>query len=185
MPSDCNQTGDRCQDIPSTKCRPRPPSTSACLSTTARNGFAESVEYLLNQSFSDFELIIADNASTDDTESICRELASRDASRSLLSQRRQHRRVPELRSGIRALVGEVLQVGILQRRLPGRLPREMRRGARRPTGRRARLSEGHPDFRGAGRRGVRGRVRRQSQSGTGPPVRSDSGSISIASGSTT
>jgi glycosyltransferase involved in cell wall biosynthesis len=38
----------------------------------------ESVEYLLNQSFGDFELIISDNASTDDTETICRALAARD-----------------------------------------------------------------------------------------------------------
>ena len=39
----------------------------------------ESVEYLLNQSFADFELIIADNASTDATEAICRRIAGRDA----------------------------------------------------------------------------------------------------------
>jgi glycosyltransferase involved in cell wall biosynthesis len=39
----------------------------------------ESVEHLLSQSFGDFELIIADNGSTDDTESICRELADRDS----------------------------------------------------------------------------------------------------------
>jgi len=38
----------------------------------------ESVEYLLSQSFGDFELIIADNASTDDTEAMCRTLADRD-----------------------------------------------------------------------------------------------------------
>jgi glycosyltransferase involved in cell wall biosynthesis len=38
----------------------------------------ESIEYLLCQSFTDFELIIADNASTDDTETICRTLAERD-----------------------------------------------------------------------------------------------------------
>jgi glycosyltransferase involved in cell wall biosynthesis len=38
----------------------------------------ESVEYLLEQSFRDFELVIADNASTDDTETICRTLAERD-----------------------------------------------------------------------------------------------------------
>ena len=38
----------------------------------------ESIEYLLNQSFKDFELIIADNASTDGTETICRGIAERD-----------------------------------------------------------------------------------------------------------
>jgi len=39
---------------------------------------AESIEYLLNQSFEDFELIIADNASTDETGTICRGIAERD-----------------------------------------------------------------------------------------------------------
>jgi glycosyltransferase involved in cell wall biosynthesis len=38
----------------------------------------ESIDYLLNQSFKDFELIIADNASTDETEAICRGIADRD-----------------------------------------------------------------------------------------------------------
>lgn len=37
------------------------------------------LESLLAQSFTDFELIISDNASTDATESICREYAARDA----------------------------------------------------------------------------------------------------------
>ncbi|MDB4035278.1 glycosyltransferase family 2 protein [Pseudomonadales bacterium] len=37
------------------------------------------LESLLTQTFSDFELIIADNASTDDTEEICREFAARDS----------------------------------------------------------------------------------------------------------
>lgn len=36
------------------------------------------IESLLAQTYSDFELIISDNASTDDTESICRDYASRD-----------------------------------------------------------------------------------------------------------
>jgi len=38
----------------------------------------QSLEALLNQTFSDFELIISDNASTDGTEEICREYAQRD-----------------------------------------------------------------------------------------------------------
>ena len=38
----------------------------------------ESIDYLLNQSFKDFELIIADNASTDETGTICRGIAERD-----------------------------------------------------------------------------------------------------------
>jgi glycosyltransferase involved in cell wall biosynthesis len=40
---------------------------------------AQSLESLLGQTFGDFELVISDNASTDGTESICREYAARDA----------------------------------------------------------------------------------------------------------
>lgn len=39
----------------------------------------EALDSLLAQTFTDFELIISDNASTDSTEAICREYASRDA----------------------------------------------------------------------------------------------------------
>ena len=39
----------------------------------------EALESMLAQTFNDFELIIADNASTDDTEVICREYAARDS----------------------------------------------------------------------------------------------------------
>jgi glycosyltransferase involved in cell wall biosynthesis len=39
---------------------------------------AEAMDSLLAQTFADFELIVADNASTDATESICRERAGRD-----------------------------------------------------------------------------------------------------------
>lgn len=38
----------------------------------------KTIEAILNQSFQDFELIIADNASTDNTEEICREFAAKD-----------------------------------------------------------------------------------------------------------
>jgi glycosyltransferase involved in cell wall biosynthesis len=38
----------------------------------------EALDSVLTQTFADFELIISDNASEDDTESICREYASRD-----------------------------------------------------------------------------------------------------------
>ncbi len=39
---------------------------------------AEALEALLGQTYTDFELIISDNASTDETERICREVSSRD-----------------------------------------------------------------------------------------------------------
>ena len=40
---------------------------------------AESIEALLGQSFDDFELIISDNASTDDTGDICQRYARQDS----------------------------------------------------------------------------------------------------------
>jgi len=40
---------------------------------------ADALDSILTQSFRDFELIIADNASTDDTEAICRRVAASDA----------------------------------------------------------------------------------------------------------
>jgi glycosyltransferase involved in cell wall biosynthesis len=40
---------------------------------------AESVDSLLDQTFTDFELIISDNASTDNSEAICRAYAAKDA----------------------------------------------------------------------------------------------------------
>ncbi len=39
----------------------------------------QTLEALLAQTFTDFELVVSDNASTDGTESICREFAARDA----------------------------------------------------------------------------------------------------------
>jgi len=43
------------------------------------NYLAESIEALLGQTYSDYELIISDNASTDGTEEICRHYAARDS----------------------------------------------------------------------------------------------------------
>lgn len=43
-----------------------------------QNYLSESLEALLDQSYTDFELIISDNASTDETESICRSYAAQD-----------------------------------------------------------------------------------------------------------
>src|SRR5260370_2433857 len=42
------------------------------------NYVRRSVQSLLAQDYEDFELLISDNASTDETESICRELAESD-----------------------------------------------------------------------------------------------------------
>ncbi len=42
------------------------------------NFLSEAIDTLLNQTFSDFELIISDNASTDGTEQICRQYAEND-----------------------------------------------------------------------------------------------------------
>ena len=39
---------------------------------------AKSLDSILSQTFTDFELLISDNASTDRTEEICQEYASRD-----------------------------------------------------------------------------------------------------------
>ncbi len=44
----------------------------------AERYLVETLESLLNQTFTDFELIISDNASTDRTEEICRKYAARD-----------------------------------------------------------------------------------------------------------
>jgi glycosyltransferase involved in cell wall biosynthesis len=43
-----------------------------------QNFLSQSLDALLGQSFTDFELIISDNASTDDTAEICRDYAARD-----------------------------------------------------------------------------------------------------------
>jgi len=45
----------------------------------AVNYIAEAIESLLAQTYDDFELIISDNASTDDTETICRAYAKQDS----------------------------------------------------------------------------------------------------------
>jgi glycosyltransferase involved in cell wall biosynthesis len=42
------------------------------------NYIQEAIESILSQTFEDFELIISDNASTDQTEAICRSFALKD-----------------------------------------------------------------------------------------------------------
>lgn len=52
---------------------------SVCLLTYNRAGLiSKTVETILNQSLTDFELIINDNCSTDETETICKELEKQD-----------------------------------------------------------------------------------------------------------
>ena len=54
---------------------------------------SEAIDTLLAQTFTDFELIISDNASTDATESICREYAARDL-RISYNRQRENRGAP-------------------------------------------------------------------------------------------
>jgi glycosyltransferase involved in cell wall biosynthesis len=67
-------------DLRKGRIMPSMPRVSICI--PVRNGqkyLAECIESVLTQTFSDFELIICDNASTDATESICRRFAARDS----------------------------------------------------------------------------------------------------------
>jgi glycosyltransferase involved in cell wall biosynthesis len=60
---------------------PGPPAPMVCIGLPVYNGeryLRESLDALLAQTFTDFELVISDNASTDTTAEICREYAERD-----------------------------------------------------------------------------------------------------------
>lgn len=57
------------------------PLTRVCIGMPVRNGqryVQQAVESILAQTFGELELVISDNASTDDTERICRKLAEKD-----------------------------------------------------------------------------------------------------------
>jgi glycosyltransferase involved in cell wall biosynthesis len=56
-----------------------PPLTIGLPVRQGENYLSESLDSLLAQTYSDFELIISDNASTDGTEEICRDYAARDS----------------------------------------------------------------------------------------------------------
>jgi glycosyltransferase involved in cell wall biosynthesis len=57
----------------------QPPRVSIGLPVyNGENYIREAIDSILSQTFEDFELIISDNASTDETEKICREYANRD-----------------------------------------------------------------------------------------------------------
>ena len=51
-----------------------------------QNYIVQALDSLLSQTYSDFELIISDNASTDSTQDICKDYASRDARISYVRQ---------------------------------------------------------------------------------------------------
>lgn len=55
-----------------------PPVTIGLPIFNGRNFMVETLESILSQTFPDFELVISDNASTDETEAICREYAAKD-----------------------------------------------------------------------------------------------------------
>ena len=61
------------------KSAPHPGSPSAFPVYNGEKYVAESLEALLGQSFTDFELIISDNASTDGTGDICRRYEKQDS----------------------------------------------------------------------------------------------------------
>ena len=74
----------------------------------------ESIEYLLNQSFRDFELIIADNASTDEhRDDLSRDRRTRSSS-PVPSPQLEYRRLSQLRLRVPALDCAVFQVGVVQ-----------------------------------------------------------------------
>jgi len=56
-----------------------PPLTIGLPVYNGQNYVSESLDSLLAQTYTDFELIISDNASTDSTEEICRDYAARDS----------------------------------------------------------------------------------------------------------
>lgn len=71
-------SGDRVKAMGSAE-SPRPPAVS--IGVPVHNGaeyIGKALDSILAQTFADFEVIVSDNASTDATETICREYASRD-----------------------------------------------------------------------------------------------------------
>ena len=56
---------------------------------------AESIASLLDQSYEDFELLISDNASTDDTADVCRSYARQDRRIRVHPPAGEHRTLPQ------------------------------------------------------------------------------------------
>ena len=79
-----------------------------------RNGarfLAETLDSLLAQSHADFELLISDNASTDETQAIGRAYAARDPEGSLPPQRCRSWPGRQLQPPLPTVAGKIFQVG--------------------------------------------------------------------------
>ena len=72
----------------------------------AKRFLADSIEALLAQDFTDFELIISDNASSDGSTDICREYAAKDARISLIVQERNLGAIRNFDFALRAARGK-------------------------------------------------------------------------------
>ena len=99
----------------------------------------QTLDSLLAQTFRDFELIIADNASTDGTAAICQEYAGRDSRIRYVQKRGQYRRQSEFQPAGRAGAGTVLQARQRRRSLSPRASRAVCLGPRSPSRGRALL----------------------------------------------
>ena len=88
------------------------------------------IRSMLDQDFGDFELLVADNASTDATAAIIEEFAAPDGRGAPPAQRRQPGRGLELQPGRRRGAGRVLHVDGRRRHVRAVVPRDLRRRAR-------------------------------------------------------
>jgi glycosyltransferase involved in cell wall biosynthesis len=75
------------------------------------NFIRDAFNSILAQTYSDWELVISDNASTDRTEQICREYAQRDHRIHWYRSAQKPRRQLELRSRVPTGIRRILQMG--------------------------------------------------------------------------
>ena len=78
LTGDCDPTGDRDVEVADLGLRPVPRVTVGLPVRNGENFLAETLRCFLGQTFTDFEIVVSDNASTDGTADICREFAARD-----------------------------------------------------------------------------------------------------------